>query len=314
MNAFFLFIVATGAWLLLAALFAARQSRLVCRLQELMDAEATNSDLGFADFANRTLPKLGAIVVPKDEVNQSQLRARLTQAGFYQPLALPLFLAIKLLLTFGPLVVAGVMYLAGPTEQKLVNIGPVRVPMFQTFLLLGGAFCSILGNVGPSLWLDSRIRSRQMALRRALPDAMDLLVVCLEAGMSLPAAIQRVSDVLGNVHPVLGFELKIVDRSMQLNMPPGEALMQFGKRCNLEEIRRLASVITEAERLGGGMGKTLRAHAESLREQRSQRAEEMAHKAAVKVLFPTVALIFPAMFIVILGPAGIQIARTLVNP
>lgn len=314
MNAFFLFLVATGAWLLLAALLAARQGRLGRRLQELMGGEVSRTELGFTDFAQKTLPKLGAMVVPNDEVQQCQLRARLINAGSYHAHALPLFMAIKLLLTFGPLVVAGAIYLAGPTEQKLVNIGPIRVPMFQTFLLLGGAFCSILGNVVPSLWLDARIRSRQMALRRALPDAMDLLVVCLEAGMSLPAAIQRMSDVLSNVHPVLGFELKIVDRSMQLNMPSGAALMQFGRRCNLEEIRRLAAVVTEAERLGGSMGRTLRIHAETLREQRSQRAEEMAQKAAVKVLFPTVALIFPAMFIVILGPAGIQIARTLVNP
>lgn len=313
MNALSLFVVTTSAWLLLAALFAARQIRLGRRLKDLMGGETTSSKLSFADFANRTLPKLGGVVVPKDAVQQSQLRARLANAGFYTSQALPRFLAFKLLLTFGPLVIAAVMYFAGPTEQKLINIGPIRVPAFQTFLLLGGAVCSILGNVGSSLWLDARIRARQIALRRALPDAMDLLVVCLEAGMSLPASIQRVSDVLGNVHPVLGFELKIVDRSMQLNMAPGAALMQFGKRCNLEEIRRLASVITEAERLGGGMGRTLRVHAESLRQQRSQRAEEMAHKAAVKVLFPTVALIFPAMFIIILGPAGIQIARTLVH-
>ncbi len=310
MNAFLLFIVATNAWLLLAA----RQGKLGRRLQELMGTETTNSDMGFSDFAQKTLPKLGAVVVPKDEAHQSKLRASLTHAGFYTPQALPVLLAIKLLLTFGPLVVAGALYFVGPAEPKMVNVGSFRLPMFQTFLLLGGAFCSILGNVVPSLWLDARIRSRQMALRRALPDAMDLLVVCLEAGMSLPASIQRVSDVLGHVHPVLGFELKIVDRSMQLNMPPGTALLQFGRRCNLEEIRRLAAVVTEAERLGGGMGRTLRVHAETLREQRSQRAEEMAHKAAVKVLFPTVALIFPAMFIIILGPAGIQIAKTLVNP
>lgn len=205
------------------------------------------------------------------------------------------------------------LYFAGPEEQKLATIGSFRLPAFQMFVLLGCAFFAILGNVLPSLWLGARVASRQTALRRELPDAMDLSVVCLEAGMSLPAGIQRVADVLFYIHPVLGFELRIVARSMQLNMMPGAALMQFGKRCNLEEIRRLAAVVTEAERLGGSMGKTLRSHAENLREQRSQRAEEMAHKAAVKVLFPTVALIFPAVFIVILEPAGIQIANTRVN-
>ena len=217
------------------------------------------------------------------------------------------------LFAFLSLLAVAMLYFAGPAEQKLASVGSFRLPVFQTFLLLGGAFFAILGNVVPSLWLGFRVGSRQTALRRALPDAMDLLVICLESGMSLPAGIQRVSDVLGHIHPVLGFELKIVDRSMQLNVMPGAALMQFGKRCNLEEIRRLAAVVSEAERLGGSMGKALRGHAENLREQRSQRAEEMAHKAAVKVLFPTVALIFPAVFIVILGPAGIQIANTLVK-
>ena len=313
MNALILFVVATTSWLLLSALLSVRKRRLNRRLQELMNADSGTSDPSFTDFAQRTLPKLGAIVVPKDVAHQSQLRAILTSAGFYSAQALPVFLGVKILLTFGPLLIAGLLYFVVPADEKLSRIGPFRVPAHKMFLLLGGAFASILGNVGPSLWLDARVGSRQTALRRALPDAMDLLVVCLEAGMSLSAGIQRVSDVLNHIHPVLGFELKIVDRSMQLNVMPGAALLQFGKRCNLEEIRRLAAVVSEAERLGGSMGKTLRAHAENLREQRSQRAEEMAHKAAVKVLFPTVALIFPAVFIVILGPAGIQIANTLVN-
>ncbi len=313
MNALILFVVATTSWILLSALLSVRTRRLNQRLQGITSSDSGSSDAGFVDFAQRTLPKLGAVVVPKDVAHQSQLRALLTSAGFYSSQALPIFLGIKMLLTFGPLVVAAMLYFAGPEQQKLATIGSFRVPAFQMFVLLGCAFFAILGNVLPSLWLGARVSGRQVALRRALPDAMDLLVVCLEAGMSLPAGIQRVADVLFNIHPVLGFELKIVDRSMQLNVMPGAALMQFGKRCNLEEIRRLAAVVAEAERLGGSMGKTLRGHAENLREQRSQRAEEMAHKAAVKVLFPTVALIFPAVFIVILGPAGIQIAATLVK-
>ena len=313
MTTLLLFLVSTGAWLLLASLLGARNRRLTRRLQELHGAaDGATTDLSFSDFTQRTLPSLGAMVAPKCEKEQSSLKARLTNAGIYQAPAFHLYLATKLLLTFGPLTLVGVLYLLAPAEQTLSRVGSFRFPAYQTFLLLGGALFAILGNLLPSLWLDSRIRARQVSLRRALPDAMDLMVVCLEAGMSLPGAIQRVSDVLGNVHPVLGMEMEIVEQSMQLGFQPGEALMEFGKRCNLEEIRRLAAVVAEAERVGGSMARTLRQHAETLREQRTQRAEEMGHKAAVKILFPTVALIFPAIFVIILGPAAIQISKTLI--
>jgi len=165
--------------------------------------------------------------------------------------------------------------------------------------------------IGPSFWLDGCKKKRQTSFRRSLPDALDLLVICLEGGLSLPGSLKRVGSELRTAHPVLALELSIVQREIQLGHSPGEALQKMGARTDLEEIRSLASVITQSERFGASLVKSLRVHAETLRLKRQQRAEELAQKAAVKILFPTLLLIFPAVFVVILGPAAFQIMEYL---
>ena len=140
---------------------------------------------------------------------------------------------------------------------------------------------------------------------------MDILVICLEGGLSLPAALKRVSSELKMVHPALAAELGIVQREIQLGRTSGEALRKMGERSDLEEVRSLASVILQSERLGASLVKSLRVHADTLRVKRQQRAEELAQTAATKMLFPTVLFILPAMFVVILGPAVIHIAQVL---
>ena len=144
-----------------------------------------------------------------------------------------------------------------------------------------------------------------------MPDALDLLVICLEGGLSLPASLRRVGGELRTAHPLLALELNIVQREIQLGSSPGESLQKLGVRTDLEEIRSMAAVITQAERFGASLVKSLRVHAETLRTKRQQYAEEMAAKAAVKVLFPTLLFIFPAIFVVILGPAAFQIMEQL---
>ena len=166
-----------------------------------------------------------------------------------------------------------------------------------------------MGLIGPSFWLDKKKAQRQTSLRRSLPDALDVLVICMEGGLSLPASLQRVADELQTAHPLLATELHIAQRDVQLGRSPGEALRHFGERSDLEEIRSLASVIIQADRYGASLVKSLRVHAETLRLKRRQHAEEMAQKAGLKLLFPTVLFIFPAMFVVILGPAMTRILR-----
>lgn len=291
-------VAATVVWLLVASLGNGKRRRVSDRLQRLSDDnDSVPAAPGFTQFARTTLPKMGAVVAPTNDKERSVLRARLVHAGLYHSQALYFFLGIKLLLTLVPLIAMVVLFVMLP-QQRIVVLG-------------GGSVVAILGMIVPSFWLDGRTKRRQVAFRRALPDALDLMVICLEGGLSLPASLKRIADVLGSVHPMLAVELKIADRGIQMGMTPGEGLSEFADRADLEEVRSLAAVVGEAERLGGSMARTLRAHAESLRERRTQRAEEMAHKAGVKVLFPTVALIFPAIFVVILGPAAIQIFRTL---
>ena len=138
---------------------------------------------------------------------------------------------------------------------------------------------------------------------------MDLLVLCLEGGTSLSAAFQHVLGELRLAHPELGGEMEIVQHEMLLGKTAGEAMQRFAQRCDLEEVRTLAGVLLQNERYGVSVSKALRIHADTMRQQRQQRVEEMAQKAAVKILFPTLLCIFPAIFIVVLGPAAYQIAR-----
>jgi len=193
------------------------------------------------------------------------------------------------------------------TRHHMVRLRAAGLVTLQSGLIYG-AILGIFGLIGPSFWLDRRKKFRQTNFRRALPDALDVLVICLEGGLTLQGAMRRVATELRAAHPVLAQEMNIVQREIQMGRSAGEALRQFADRCDLEEVRSLASVVLQSERYGASLGKALRVHAESLRIKRLQYAEEMAQKAAVKILFPTLLCIFPAIFIVILGPAAYQIA------
>ena len=183
---------------------------------------------------------------------------------------------------------------------SLGSLSPMRA-VFAGVLGLG------LGMIAPGLWLDYRKNKRQNSLRRALPDALDMLVLCVEGGVSLTGGMQRMTAELHSAHPLLASEMELVQREMLMGVSAGDGLQKLGVRTDLEELRNLASVIVQSERYGTSVVKALRIHADTLRQQRQQRAEEMAQKAAVKILFPTLLCIFPAIFIVILGPAAFQI-------
>ena len=292
--------VSAAFWLLLSNATRSKKRGVDERLQKLNELGSTEVVApSFSDFVRNTLPKVGEVVAPTDGKERNLLKSRLQYAGLYQSKAMHVFMGVKAISTFVPIVAIGACYLAWAD--------------YRIQILFSASVAGILGALLPGLWLDRKGKKRQMRFRRALPDALDLMVICLEGGTSLQVALQRVSDVLGAVHRELTLELAIVNRGIQMGMSPGAAMKEFADRAGLEELRRLAGVISESERLGGGMTQTLRRYAETLRQQRTQRAEEMAQKAAVKVMIPTVLLIFPAMFVVILGPAAIRIANTLLK-
>lgn len=290
------FVAASSFVLLVYTLVGWRGNRLAARLGGLSDEHgkaAPRDGDAVKQLARTALPKMGAPLVPRDLKERGRLQARLYHAGLYSRQAMLLFLGVKMLLIVAPAVVGFVLGLAGLVE---VSNG-----------LIFGAMLGILGMVLPSFWLDRRKRARQTAFRRALPDALDVLVICLEGGLSLPSALKRVAAELRTAHPMLALELNIVQREVQLGRSAGEALRQFAERTDLEELRMLASLILQSERFGASLVKALRVHAETLRQKRIFLAEEMAQKAATKILFPTVLCILPGMFVVILGPAAIQI-------
>lgn len=224
---------------------------------------------------------------------KNQLAERLLQAGLYRRNAATFYYAGQGVLAASLLAVVAVFW-------SLEILSPRNA-------LMGALVTAISTVLFPSLYLDQRISRRQLEIRRGLPDALDILVISLEAGLSLPAALIRLSKELVIVHPLLAFELTIVQREIQLGNSTGRALRNFSARFGLDELRSLAAVATQAERYGASIVQALRTHGESLRIKRLQQAQERAQKAAVKLLIPTVLFIFPAIFVVILGPAAFDI-------
>jgi tight adherence protein C len=274
------------------------RKRALTRLRNLAVEDSATADQAQASvkqLVRTTLPKLGNLLFSNKQDRLAPLKRRLLQAGFYGPNFLGIFLGTKLVLMLVlPLLAATIPYLLGNLSLK--------------WALTISLSASAMGMIAPGIWLDAQVRKRHRALRQALPDALDMLVLCLEGGLSMTAAFQRVTGELNVVYPVLGGEMNIMQREVQLGLSTGEALKKMGDRCGLEDVRDLASVLLQSERFGASMVKALRQHAESWRQERQQRAEEQAHKSAVKILFPTLLCIFPAIFIVLLGPAAFQMA------
>jgi tight adherence protein C len=274
------------------------QRRAVARLRDLAPELDRPTPGPLAGFTNTLLPRVGTLILPGDREHLARLKARLTQAGIYGPNAVTILLGAQLLL---------VVLL--PATAALLPLALGLLPPWHALLLAlvaGG-----VGIVTPGLWVDRQCARHQGEIRKALPDALDMLVLCVEAGLSLPAALQRITMELQLAHPALARELNIIQREVQLGLSVGDALKKFGDRCDLNEVRQLAAVVQQSERYGTSSVKALRLHSETCRVERQQRAEEKAQKAAVKIVFPTLLCIFPAIFVVIVGPAAYQIAGML---
>lgn len=233
------------------------------------------------------------------EERRKKLGERLVQAGLYKRNSMFFFYITQALLGGVPIVLG----------FAAATMGFARLPI----ALVLGVMTGIAGIIAPGFWLDAQKSRRQTTMRRALPDALDLLVICVEAGLSLPSALVRITKELRTAYPMLALEMMIVHREIQLGHTTGEALKRFGDRFDLEEVRSLASVIRQAERFGASIVTAIRVHAETLRHLRLENARERAQKATVKLLFPTVLCIFPAMFVVILGPAVFDILKLFDN-
>lgn len=244
---------------------------------------------------SKQLEAIGGMMGSSDE-DRTKLQARLHHAGIYNRTAPQIFMGVKVLLMVG---------------LPLVALGIAALGLISTMVaLLAAVVGGVIGMIAPSFWLDNRKAARQTAIRRGLPDAMDVIVICMEGGLALGAALARVAHELQVAHPLLANELKIVEREIQMGKRTGEALQEFAVRSDLEEVRSLSGVIKQAEKYGASLAQALKIHAEDMRERRAQQAEEQAAKAATKIMIPTVLFIFPALFVPLLGPAIIRIMRT----
>jgi tight adherence protein C len=225
------------------------------------------------------------------------LRRRMVQAGYTGPNAVPVFLGLRFVLSVGLAILV------------LFAIPVLGLPVWGA--VLGALWGFAIGWLFPGMVISSRTRRRQKEMVKALPDALDLLVVCVEAGLGLNQAMVRVAQEIGHVSPVLGEQLELTNLEIRAGTPRDEALRNLGERTGVEDIQSFVGMLIQTDRFGTSIADALRVHADVLRTKRRQRAEEAAAKTAIKMLFPLVFFIFPAMFVVILGPAVIQVIRGL---
>jgi tight adherence protein C len=223
--------------------------------------------------------------MPRSGEKLTGMRQRLAQAGVYSPQAIKIVTGLKLILLVGGCLLG------------------YAVGVLAGYALLGFAFGGIVGYLAPQMWLRGRIVGNQRMLTLGLPDALDLMVVCVEAGLTVDAAVQRVGEEIAVAHPALSRELGLYHLQTQIGVSRQDALRNLAHRTANPGLQAVAAVLIQAERFGTSIAQSLRVQAESLRVARQLAAEEMASKASVKLSFPLVLLIFPATFIVLVGPA-----------
>lgn len=236
---------------------------------------------------------------PSDAEEAKATRQLLVTAGYRSGKAPIFFIGSKLLLA----VVAVSLFAMIPV--KLLGFPPTTTMLFYYVCV---AAC---GFYAPSLWLKRVTAERQDTLHRAIPDALDLMVVCVESGLGLDQAIARVGQEVSQSHPILAEELNVLSQELRTGVQRQVALRNLAKRTDIEEVRNLVALLVQTDRFGTSIGQALRVHADSMRTTRRLRAEEMAAKLPVKLLFPLVCFIFPSMFIVTIGPAGVKVVREL---
>ncbi|MDH4260303.1 MAG: type II secretion system F family protein [Gammaproteobacteria bacterium] len=292
-----LFLLATGAtvflfvlgvsFLVLAAIDPVRR-----RLNEVAPMPKERGKLT-ARVLKATEP-FHKFLLPAKGSERGKIEQRLMFAGFRSSNALPLFYAIKTGLALTLLL--GIVTWSAWLPQWSV-----------TKLLFVAMLAAFIGLMMPNYVLDHMVERRQKRLRDAFPDALDMLVVCVEAGLGLTAAIQRVAEELRFSHPELGTEFAQVTAEMRAGVERETALKGLASRTGLEDIRGLVSLLIQTLKFGTSIGETLRVYAEEFRDKRMQRAEELAAKIGTKLIFPLVFCLFPSFFIVAVGPAVVRI-------
>ena len=286
--AIFLLIVSGGLILFYREAMIQRLAQVIAPREEQPGMRITLQNTGAA--LSGVVQKFET-VIPKSKEEVTVIQQRLIRAGYRRESAVNYFYGAKVLV---PLVLCVVAFATGLVHYS---------PFFVCIVALG------LGFLLPDFWLGNRIAKRQNNIRRGLPDVLDMLVICVEAGLSLDQATARTAAELDVAHPDICDELNLVVLEQRAGCPRADAWRHFAERSNVENVRNLVSVLIQTEKFGTSIAKTLRVHSDTLRTQRRQKIEEQAAKTTVKLVFPLVLFIFPSLFLVTLGPAVITIAE-----
>lgn len=293
MIATVVFIATTAVLGALVVAFVPGELGLAGRLQRFLNVTTPAREAEFAkkqsERVQKALASVGKVVAPKTISSRSQLM--MARAGIRRTDAIFAINGMKVLLPIA------LMFLA--VFSGLYRWNPV--------LML--AIAALVGYLIPEMWLLLRISARQHRLRMAIPDGLDLLVICVEAGLGLDHALLRVSQELQLSHPDLSDEIQLVNAEMRLGKGRTDALRELGRRTGLDDIKALVAMLVQTERFGTSVAQSLRVFSDDLRLKRRQRAEEAAAKISVKMVPVLVFFIFPALMFVILGPAFLEIMR-----
>jgi tight adherence protein C len=273
-----------------------RSSAVDRRLRNYAGGQTEQLAFGDLDLANANYGQLERLAkaLPKSPKDMSKLRRRMALAGYDRPEAAVLMAAAELVL---PVIFGFVVF---------SYFGPPNGILF-------GIIAAVLGYLLPGLWLGQMIAKRKKQIQNGLPDALDLLLVSVEAGSGIDQSMVKVGNELKMSYPALAYEFRQIITEMRAGRPRVEALRSFADRTKVEDVRSLVTMLVQTDKFGTSIGQALRTHADAARVKRRQRAEERAQKLGVKLVFPLVLCLFPAMYVVVLGPAALKIMHMLTS-
>ncbi len=298
----FVGIVAGAFWLLtqISKRNSLAEDRLdrIGRPKSLIDLDVSHTSRDRFNGLKDMFSKLGANMEPKSDLERDGIRVKLANAGFRSESATAVFQGMRLaslVLSF-PAMLAAYLYFG-----------------FSSVGLLAIGFCGATGLFFPGMALGHLRSQRQKEIFLTLPDALDLLVVCVESGLGLDAGLRKVTDEMKGHAKVITEELALANLQLQMGRPRREVLHDLGVRTGVDDVKSLAAILIQADRFGSSIAQALRVQSDSMRTRRRQIAEEKAAATAVKLIFPLVLFIFPAIFVVLVGPAAILIQKNLLS-
>jgi tight adherence protein C len=287
---------AMGVWVL-AEFFLGKKNKTESRLDRIKNQtsakEVASSDrtATLKRLIDAASPKLSEPLKPKSEKEVNAMKAKLSSAGFRHESAVAAFSTIKAMAAIAGFSVAGGVSLI----MKGFTTGALA------YTVVAGLLCLFI----PEVILMFIAKARKQKVFLGLPDALDLMVVCVEAGLGLDQAMRKVAEELTRAHPIIGYEFKVCNQALQMGRARHDVLADLGTRNGVDDLKTLSSIIIQVDKFGTSIGTALRTQSETMRTRRKQIAEEKAAKTAVKLIFPLVIFIFPGIFVVLVGPAAI---------